>query len=205
MMIIENILFFLIIRYISQKNELNIHYVKSVMHFIWFTVTLGSFLYLGVYDSYAGFEFFSQYLIHTINITYIYEMLYHKVDFAHKFHHILTIILQLSCLYGGMLSYGRNIALCSTAYLSFPSSIISPLRTIYPNSEHIKLTYYVFYIFGKTISIIIYYDMLLRSTPPYPLQLSLYAIVHLVQIYFSYKILSILRNYKPKTTNQKQH
>ena len=127
---------------------------------------------------------------------YLYELIFYPPDFAHIIHHLLTIILQSYIIFSSFLDNKLNLVLGVSAYWSMITSSLSSLRCISDKSfkKRINNIYRVSFVVFKLFTILIYYWLffngynILQLNEYYPIYI-LYALIHLVQLYFIFVII----------------
>ena len=153
------------------------------------------------------FSYMAPFIIHSINFFFMYEMVFHKPDMAHTIHHILTIMVQCMGYYSGYVEkYPLSMIIFNTSHVGFFSSIFSSLRDITKDTHYhqlVKNIYYNSYLLAKIGGIIVYYMLCFYFR--HHIQLSgyehiwiTYACVHVVQLFFCWKILKIKRRKRNK-------
>lgn len=141
--------------------------------------------------------------IASINTVYCYELMFHTPDAGHTLHHLVTILLQSFAFYGGFMpALVENSILFTSALLGLFSSILSSARTIaksedWTHKRFVTNAYYYSYLLAKPGMIIAHYvywyanrDVI--SVQGYEYVHAMYAAVHLIQCYFSWKIVRVL-------------
>ena len=142
----------------------------------------------------------THFVIHFINVTYMYEMFFYRMDNAHKLHHILSIILQQYSITSGFINTGWHVRLASSGYTTFITSVLSSSRDIvkynYPNYNNlIRFSYKFFYIVFKLFGINLYYQILHENYDKIVLTSSFitffifYGMIQLIQLYFIGRII----------------
>ena len=98
-------------------------------------------------NDYSLYRIIPDFLIHFINVTYLYEMLFYNVDLPHKIHHIISIILQQYCINTNFLNNAWHIRLASSGYTTFITSVLSSSRDIirynYPQYNNLYRFYFI--------------------------------------------------------------
>lgn len=179
--------------------------VSAINYMIWWSATCYSELHIQLFNSYICYEYICDFIVNTINAAFIYELLFYTPDKSHIIHHVLTILLQQYSLSSGFLMQNNwHLRLCTTAHWGLFSSIISSLRDpIRINRPHylikINKIYKYSYLVCKFGGISLYYIILYNHKNEVQLTLVtmihyfLYSLVHMVQLYFCYKIIKNLR------------
>jgi hypothetical protein len=176
--------------------------VRMVFYTVW-----SATVWYSVYEALMGREMFLMWFIPrqiaSINTVYCYELMFHRPDAGHTAHHIATILLQSLAFYSGFsLASVENSILCSSAQLGLFSSIFSSARTIaktedWTHKRIIANIYYHSYLLAKPGFIVAHYlywymnrDIVLVRG--YEYVHVMYGLVHLIQCYFSWKIVKVL-------------
>jgi len=177
--------------YFSKKYMSHPKYADVINYTIWSSVSwVAEINYLLGNDS-VYFNM-THFLILTINTTYVYELIFHRPDSGHSIHHIVTIILQTFGLQSGFLTPIYALRMVNTSHKGYISSIFSALRCI--NKKYTTIYYYS-YLVCKIGGMIWYYWIFMQCYTQLKwefityINLGLYAIVHLIQLYFSRKII----------------
>ena len=176
--------------------------VRMFFYTVWSAVA-----WYGVYEALMGREMFPVWAISrqiaSINTVYCYEILFHTPDTGHTAHHVATILLQCMGVYGGFIHDSvQNMILGSSAHLGLFSSIFSSTRAIArtENWKHQRLVtniYYYSYLLAKPGFIVAHYiywymNRDIVSVRGYEYVHVMYGLVHLIQCYFSWKIVKVL-------------
>ena len=214
-MLIYYLLFSLWIYYLSNVIKIKpTHKMILLINYgIWWMIASSLEIYYQITNDDSFYSIPTHFLIHFINITYLYEMIFHTVDTPHKLHHISSIILQQYCIHSGFLDKNWQIRLASSGYTTFITSVFSSSRDIirynYPRYNNIvKNLYKISYIIFKSFGIALYYLILYQNYDNIVLDQSFivflvfYGFIQLIQLYFMKKIISSIYNdntieYKP--------
>ena len=140
--------------------------ILLINYFIWWLIGTSLEIYYRFTGDNSLYLIPTNFLIHFINVTYLYEMLFYNVDTPHKIHHIVSIILQQYCLHSRFLETPWHIRLASSGYTTFITSVFSSSRDIvrynYPQYNNIvKNTYKILYIMVKSFGIYLYNSILI--------------------------------------------
>jgi len=132
-------------------------------------------------------------------LSYIYEILYYTPDMAHSAHHIITISTQLMGYITGGIYIKQYAKIIILTYIALNTSILSSMRSIVKHNykfyfENIKIIYMYNYIFFKIGAIIMHYYIIYIDfdkpiSNPIIINLFLFSIIHMIQLYFVKKIL----------------
>lgn len=182
--------------------------IRMIFYTIWTTMA-----YYAVYEACSGrgdfIHWVSSKQITSINTVYCYELLFHTPDFGHTTHHIATIFLQCFAHYGGFASRTvQNSILCTSSHIGMFSSILSSVRIIAktensPNQRLVSTIYFYSYLVAKPGMTVAHYTYWyvnrdIISFQGYKYVHAMYAIVHLIQLYFSFKIIKVLQHQRAK-------
>ena len=176
--------------------------IRMMFYTMWTTLA-----WYGVYEALMGREGLLLWLIPiqiaSINTVYCYELIFHTPDTGHTAHHVMTIILQSVSFYGGFMPTSiQNSILCCSSHMGLFSSIFSSARTIAKTEDwtHQRLVaniYYYSYLLAKPGFIIAHYiywyiNQDIVSVQGYEYVHAMYGLIHLIQLYFSWKIVKVL-------------
>ena len=174
--------------------------VRMIFYTMWTAM-----VWYGVYKAFVGISpmWVIPIQIASINTVYCYELMFHTPDTGHTVHHVTTILLQSVALYSGFMHTSiQNSILCCSANLGLFSSIFSSFRTI-AKTEHwmhqrlIANIYYYSYLIAKPGFLIAHYiywyaNRDIVSVQGYIYIHVMYAMIHLIQLYFSWRIVRVL-------------
>ena len=173
-------------------------YVNIVFYIIW-TILGFKFMYNLSYDYTDSMFLYRDVMIHSLNCKYLYELIFEKLDLAHTIHHLICILLQQFTLFCNFAETHRHIQLCATGYCSIYSSIFSNGRHIVDNHKwlnkyYMQMVYYYSYLIGKISSICLFYWIIYQYNIDYYsypnfIVIFFYLMLHLIQLYFAYKII----------------
>ena len=163
-----------------------------VINYCWWT-------FLALYTLIFETDYFTNcyFISNTVVGSYIYEMIYHSPDKSHMVHHILTICAILYSYLAGcdLLEWWAQVTLIT--YVAFTSSIFSSIRKLEMFKTYKALTskiYKASYVLSKFTALILHYWILFNNwnrhyTAMQNIAFSIFAAVHLVQLYFIFVIL----------------
>ena len=197
---------FFFIKLLTSVFKVDFEYIRLLFYTVWTSLSF-YLLFIYLFLNTNLYEYYCPLIVHTINCVFIYELSFHRPDKAHSIHHIFTIILQVIAYYSGFLGKTEHLILCNTSHLGFLSSIFSSLLTISTKRNSIykhiiKKYYYNTYLISKIGGMILYYiilgtsDILIFSYN-FLFVFILYFSIHIIQLYFSWKIYMKLRTNSP--------
>lgn len=148
----------------------------------------------------------TNYIASSIIFTYLFEFVYNPPDWSHSLHHIVTIFATSVGIYSDMGAKDYTNKIANIQFICMFSSILSNMRPFfkmyfpkkYPLLNNVyKITYLILKLGGMFFHYyILFYNYTFHETFGINSTLILMFLVHLVQVYFCYKIIRSFRKIK---------